>query len=93
VLLWRIVNLYRKCPGTMVEGDIDAIKETALSQQTKARPYGIHAGAESSLNLQLEQAPGELHFDGPVQRVADAAQSSYRTPFHSQRIQAKLYTK
>lgn len=39
-LLWRIVNLYRKCSGTMVEGDI-----------------------------------------------------RYRTPFHFQRIQAKLDTK
>jgi hypothetical protein len=77
----------------MVEGDIDAVKEAALSKQTKARSYGIHAGAKSSVNIQLEQAPGELHFDGPVQRVADAAQSSYRTPFHFQRIQAKLYTK
>ena len=77
----------------MVEGNIDAVKETALSQQAKARSYGIHAGAKSSVNIQLEQAPGELHCDGPVQRLADAAQSSYRTPFHFQRIQAKLYGK
>jgi hypothetical protein len=31
-LLWRIVNLYRKCSGTMVERNIDAVKETTLTQ-------------------------------------------------------------